>query len=472
MARARAWIDARALIPSGAGVLVGVSGGADSVALLSVLKDLARDQRRAYRLSVGHLDHGLRPASRDDAAFVRELGRRWAVPVVVERADVAGQARRDGRGIEDAARAARYRFLCAAAQDASADVVAVGHHADDNAETILYRVCRGTHLRGLAGMPARRSLGGGATLVRPLLTARREEIEAYCRRRGLQWRTDPTNAETRHRRNAVRHELLPWIRQRLNPRVDEALLRLARAAAEVDTWADGQAVAALDAAVRVADPGRVVLRCEPLRALPEVLQTYALRAAAERAGVPLRALGAERLAELAATVLSDGPPAVALPGGFEARRRGDVLTVARVEPASADVAAVELDAAGTTRLGDGRRVEARVEPLDRDAFAAHCRARRRGAVPGEAWLDADAVRGRPIARSRRDGDAFVPLGAPGRQTVSDFLTNAKLPHEQRSGVVCVCDELGVVWVAPLRIDDRVKVTDTTRRVLRLVLRGP
>ncbi|MBS3735292.1 MAG: tRNA lysidine(34) synthetase TilS, partial [Phycisphaerae bacterium] len=122
-------------------------------------------------------------------------------------------------------------------------------------------------------------------------------------------------------------------------------------------------------------------------------------------------------------------------------------------------------------LGDGRRIVCTVEPLDRDAFDAHCRARRRGDAAGEAWLDADVLRRPLTARPRRAGDAFVPLGAPGRQTVGDFLTNAKVPAERRDRAVCVCDELGVIWVAPGRIDDRVKITDATQRVVRLHLQA-
>ncbi|MBS3733653.1 MAG: tRNA lysidine(34) synthetase TilS, partial [Phycisphaerae bacterium] len=315
-----AWIDAQRLLRPETGVLVGVSGGADSVALLDVLYALAARPDRRYRLTVGHLDHCLRDESPADAAFVGDLAARYGLPAICEQADVADAAARGGRSSEDAARMARYRFLTAAARRCGAAVVAVGHHADDNVETILYRICRGTHLRGLSGMPPARTLNPAVTLVRPLLTARREQIEAYCRRRQLAWRTDATNAETRYRRNAVRHELLPWIRRRLNPRADEALLRLAGAAGEVEAWAVQQAEGVLAAAIETDESDRLVLRCAGLADCSGVVRRYALRAAVERVGVPLRTVGAERLAELAAACEADGPPAVALPGGFEARR--------------------------------------------------------------------------------------------------------------------------------------------------------
>lgn len=470
---ARRLIDARGLLPPGARVLVGVSGGADSVALLSVLGDLAAEPGRGYRLTVGHLDHALRADSADDAAFVRELAESRGLPSVVERADVAAQADRTGRGTEDAARMARYGFLAHAAERHGCSHVAVGHHADDNVETILYRLCRGTHLRGLAGIPASRKLSEcDATLVRPLLEARREEIEAYCRRRGLAWRTDPTNRHTGYRRNFIRNELLPLLRERLNARVDDALLRLAAGAAEVEQWAEAGAAAALDRAVESAGPSRIVLCRDGLRPLSPVVLRYVLRLASERAGVPLRMLGAARLEEMAEVVADDGPAAAALPGGFEARRDGERVVIAPASgPAGVDagLAATPLATPGVNVLGDGRRIECRVEPLDRREFEAFARARATGKRPDEAWLDADALRGRLVARGRREGDAFVPLGAPGRQTVSDFLTNVKAPADERERIACVCDDLGIVWLAPRRIDDRVKVTDATLRVTKLRL---
>jgi tRNA(Ile)-lysidine synthase len=248
-----AFIDARSLLPPGAAVVVGVSGGADSAALLAVLRRLAAMPARGYRLTAAHLNHALRPDAQADADFVADLARRWGIPCVVGRREVAAEARAAGQGIEQAAREARYEFLTQTAKAAGASHVAVAHHADDNVETILYRVVRGTHLRGLAGISASRGLGdSGIALVRPLLERKRVEIEEFCRAEALAWCADSTNADTSYRRNFIRHDLLPLLRSRLNRRADEALLRLAQAAAGAEDVLSSLARAALAGASAVA----------------------------------------------------------------------------------------------------------------------------------------------------------------------------------------------------------------------------
>ncbi len=458
------FIDAHALIPSRATVVVAVSGGADSVALLAALRELGAMRSRQYRLVVAHLDHHLRADSAADAAFVSDLARRWQLPCAVETVDVAAAAREAGVGIEEAAREARYAFLARVAAQYDATHVAVAHHADDNVETALHRIIRGTHLHGLAAMAPRRELGEGLSLVRPLLGTHRDEVEAFCRDRGLAWRTDSTNADTAYRRNFIRHELLPLMR-RLNPRAQEAVERLVAAAVEADGLLEKQALAVLAAAGAIGAEG-AALACAELLAQPPVVQRYALRLALEQAGAPMRMMGAERLEELRA-LLSAPAGAVALGGGYEARRAGERLVIGRpVKTAAAcDESSAPLDVPGTTRVG-GITIDCRVEPFDRAAFGEHCRTR----PAGVELLDAGKLSGPLVVRPRRAGDVFVPLGAPGRTSVSDFLTNLKLPAARRAQVRCICDDLGIVYLWPLRIDDRVKVTDGTREVLRVVVR--
>jgi len=459
------------MLPEGCSVLVGVSGGADSVALLAVLRELTAAGRR-MRISVAHLDHGLRPEGRSDAAFVRGLARQWDLPVVLERRDVLAEARARAEGIEQAARRVRYAFLTAQAERLGADRVAVGHNADDNVETILYRIVRGTHLRGLSGMPpVRRLRGSKALLIRPLLSAWRDQIESYCRQANLKWCEDATNRDVRYRRNFIRHELFPLLRERLNVRAPEALLRLSRAAGEVEQFLDRLSRGALD---RAREPGgppdEIILRAASLAQEPGVVRSYALRGALEEIGAPMRSIGAERLEEFGAMVVSGEPAAVDVGGGVRLRRDGDRVLISRVgkRPGSTAVGPIALALPGRTELPDGRQIECRRVPFDRRSFADH-RDRPR---PGREWLDADQLRGPLICRTRRDGDVFWPLGAPGRQNVGDFLTNAKLPPARRERVRCICDELGIVYLAPLRIDQRVRITERTRDVLQITVEAP
>ena len=477
-----AFIDQRRLLSAGQAVLVAVSGGCDSVALLEILRLLAAEPRRAWNLSVAHLNHRLRPDADADADFVRDLSNRHGLPCVVEAIDVAAIAAGRSMSVETAARTVRYEFLAQAAVRLGATAVATGHHADDNVETILQRIVRGTHLRGLRGIPAARPLAQapGVRLVRPLLAVRREQIERFCICRGLTWRTDSTNADTVHRRNFIRHQLLPLMRDRMNPMVDDALLRLAGAAGAAEDHLVEMGQALLDHARRSSnDPSRLVLDAARLAGAPAVRRCYALRAALEGLGAPMGELSAGQLADLAALPAAPPPAAITLPGNILARREAEELLL---EPAAGPAETpgwhIRLpagpcaagEAVGTFRgqavtLPDGRILRCEELPLDAAAFAAH----RANPRPGTEWLDADCVRGPLMIRPRRPGDAFVPLGAPGRQTVSDFLTNTRLSAARRGEVFVVADEEGIIYLAPLRIADHTRIRETTRRVLRITV---
>ena len=461
------YIDANRLVAPGGCVLAAVSGGADSVAMLSILCALSADPARGYRLAVVHLDHGLRGDSGADAGWVSALAGARSLPCAVRRFPVARFARRRSQGVEEAARAARLAFFRHQAGRVGAACVAVGHHEDDNVETVLYRIVRGTHLQGLGGMAPARYLAEGTRLIRPMLCCARSDIRAYCRRVGVEWRTDPTNAQTTYRRNFIRHELLPMLREKLNPRADQALLRLAAAARDVVGLLDALADEALASARLEEQPGRAVLDAGDLAARPPAVTVAAVRLALVRLGVPLRRLGSDRMGDLA-EALSQGRGVVALPGGFEARCRAGRLILQRCAsqgemPAERWQAPVLLDLAARTALPDGREIICSVRPHDPKAFDDHCRRH----PPGTELLDADKTGPVLHCGPRRRGERFHPLGAPGRQTVSDFLTNLKVSPARRSRTLCVRDARGIVYLAPLRIDERVKITPATRRVLRI-----
>lgn len=230
-------------IPDGAFLLLAVSGGPDSMALLHGTAQLAPE--RHWDLTVAHVDHGLRDDSPDDAAFVaaaaETLGLRWEV----RRVDVSALAAAEGRTLEDAGREARYRFFEEIA--APHALIATGHTADDSAETILLNLLRGSGLSGVSGIPARRG-----RIVRPLLSARRADLRAALDAANIAYLTDPSNADLGYARNRIRHEVLPAI-ERINPAAVEALLRFGRLAADDDALLDGLAAAELER--RVADEG-------------------------------------------------------------------------------------------------------------------------------------------------------------------------------------------------------------------------
>jgi tRNA(Ile)-lysidine synthase len=293
-------------------LVVGLSGGADSVALTDALAALRR--RRGFRLVAAHLDHGLRPGSADDAAFCQSLCDALAVPLRAGSAPVRERARRESGGLEQAARRERYSFLRRVREDEAAAAIAVAHTEDDQAETLLLRLLRGAGVTGLAGMRARRG-----ELLRPLLAVSRAGVLAHLRERGLSWREDASNADPAHLRNRVRHELLPYLAQRFNPRIREALARTAALAAdEADHMA--HEARALRARAGTREGGLLVLDRRLLAAAPPAVARAAVRLALEEMG-GLARVGAGHVEQVLRLARAEAPSGrrLPLPGGREIR---------------------------------------------------------------------------------------------------------------------------------------------------------
>ncbi len=454
--------DSASLIPPQACVLVGVSGGADSVALLTILHELAASDGRDWRLAVAHLNHCLRDSADADEQFVRELAEKLGLECHVDRRDIATEAKETGKTVEEAGRDARLDFFARAADENGYTCVALGHHADDNVETVLHRIFRGTHLRGLGGIAASRQLSRSAELIRPLLQCRRSEIEQFCKARALEWREDETNTDTKYSRNFIRHELLPLLRDKLNPRVDEAISRLALFASQADQFLRSRAMELL-IDEQNHGPDYTGFNTALLTDEPEILQRCVLKLVVEDQGVPLKAMTYDHYQQLAAICRPDGPTSMQLPGGFEAFVENGMLMIAlRGSCGEVEDSPVELNA-NSTALCAGGEIHCDSATFDADQFAEHCTNR----PGGVELIDADKVTLPLTVRHRRDGDRFNPLGLGGTQSVSDFLTNSKLTRADRESVRCICDSKGIVYLAPLRIDERVKVTDKTKRILRI-----
>ncbi|MBW3540954.1 MAG: tRNA lysidine(34) synthetase TilS [Planctomycetes bacterium] len=319
---------AKGLSPTGVGsgrVLVGVSGGPDSVALLRGLLVVA--ERQPLELFVAHFDHGWRPESRDDARWVEDLCCRWSVPCFT------GEARRGGEGAiaaesEEAARNSRYAFLRETAQSVEAKFIAVAHTADDQAETVLHHIVRGTGLAGLAGMPRRRRLEDGIELVRPLLDVPRDVVHDYLQHIGQDFRRDATNDDRSRTRSRLRHDLLPLLRSEFNPQVDSALLRLAAQAAEAREAIEGWARQALDEALLDRSEHVCRLRQPLLAALPRQVQREARRLLWREQNWPRQQMGQHESARQTDLIAAERPP-FTLPGNITATRRGELIVLTR-----------------------------------------------------------------------------------------------------------------------------------------------
>lgn len=315
-------------------LVVAVSGGPDSMALLRLLQ--GNKVAGSGRLVAAHFNHGTRGAdSLDDEAFVVRTCRELGITCEVGRA-AEGELDRTPDGFEQAARAARYRFLEETCGKYGARYIATGHTADDQAETILHRILRGTGLAGLTGIPRTRVLNSLTTLIRPLLPFRRGEIHSYLAKVGQPFREDATNADPRFTRNRLRHELLPQLASDFNPQVIEALLRLGSQASEARAVIDELVGKLTVAAIEDDGPDRVVISCDRISSLSSYLIRELLLYAWRSRGWPEQAMTHEKWQELAAMMadtrmMSDTSEVKKVfPGGVTATKAHGDLTLQRI----------------------------------------------------------------------------------------------------------------------------------------------
>ncbi len=410
------------LLPPDATLIVAVSGGADSLALLHILNQLRH--RARWQLHAATLDHGLRgQAGADDAAFVVQTCNAWGIPVTVGRADVPLLARQRGTGIEETARAARYDFLAATARANHARHIVTAHHADDQAETILLHLIRGSGLQGLTGMNFRLPLPAhpDLTLIRPLLNITRREIEAYCAAHDLRSRHDSTNLDTAYLRNRIRLQTLPDLRQ-LNPQVDRALLQLADIAAVESDYISQQLAELVMPHARL-EAGRVALDRGIFRQLHPALQRRFVRHAAQTLGAA--DAGYEHITQAAALATRGEAGAQALlPGGLRLRVDYSAVVVERADappppynyPLLPRNSVISATTPGHTPLPGGTWT---LHTSDTPVPAAQPLA-----IPSGADL---------ALRTRRAGDQFAPLGLGGHhQSLRKWLINRKIPQALRA----------------------------------------
>jgi tRNA(Ile)-lysidine synthase len=434
-------ISRHAMVAAGDTVLVGVSGGPDSVALLHILVTLAPSL--GVTLRVLHVDHGLRAESACDADFVRRVGTRLGVPVDVARVTVGGGS------VEAAARAARYAALTTAADRVGAARIALGHTGDDQAETVLMRMLEGSGVRGLAGIPAVRG-----RIIRPLIDARRADVVAHLEHAALPWIEDPSNRDLRFLRNRVRHQILPVIAHACEGDVVPSLTRVGRLArATIDT-VDRMAETELKRLGTV-EADAITLSRAALAALPSGVAAELLRQAASRVGgrASLRAWGHRGLARVLAAPAPRRPFHL---GGVVVEVSSDRVRVGT--RATVPLQAYALDVPGRVELSEiGRALEARLV-----SAAGYV-------VPRDAArvaFDAVALPRRLMIRARRRGDRFRPFGA-GERRLKTFLIDAKVPRWERARLPLVDAGGEIIWVVGVRRAALAPVTAATRDVLEL-----
>jgi tRNA(Ile)-lysidine synthase len=460
----RRTIRQHALARPGTRVLVALSGGADSVAVLHLLRDLEHEGDLVV-VGAAHLNHGLRGADADaDEAFCRALAERLNLAFVSARVDVATLAREQKRSIEDAGRSARYAFLERAAAEVGADVIATAHTRDDQAETFLLRLLRGAGTRGLASIQPRRG-----RVIRPVLDVARTELRNFLAMRGEAYREDATNADVSVPRNRIRHELIPYIQSRFSPAAPELLARQAALARDDEDFLQQLAIESLDRIVlRENGPGESIeLDAAALAAAPRALGSRVAHSVLSRLAVA-RAIGAAHVERLLALAANGKEGAcISFPGQYAQRHGGVIRLVAgRGAPTQGQNSfAFELSIPGEVRWQpDGWSIRA-------EHLASGPNDRQWAAKGPEVGVSAASVTLPLGIRSRRPGDRFHPLGAPGVRKLQDFLVDRKVPRAERDALPLVVDGRDrIVWVVGHSVGEDFRVIDPSAGVLLLKVR--
>ena len=457
--RVRATIHERQLLPpEGGTVIVGYSGGADSTALLHLMTRLQGEFN--LRVHAAHLHHGMRLEADDDVRVCEAVCAGLGVPLHVERVDVPALAQAQRVSLEEAGRNARYAFFDRLARELNAVAVALAHTRDDQIETILINLLRGTGPRGLCGMPYKRD-----HIIRPLLDATRAQTHQYCAAHGLPTVFDSTNLDPHQLRRRVRMELIPLLRD-LSPAFDRHLLRLADILENEEAWWDYEVRSLLECgSVASADAETLLQHSKVGREffthLHPAMQRRVLREW-------LRArVGALRLPPYE---ILEGIRRAALEGKRTSWQLSDTLHL------TTDEAALTLH----TKPPDPEPYEYPVQletPILIPQACAWLEARLLNAplpsleaTPDDAFLDADAVQGQLVVRNGRRGDRFQPLGMPAPKKLSDIFVDRKIPRAERWRLPLLCDAAGILWVPGYTIAARARITPDTRRVLHITLR--
>ncbi|MBN1248100.1 MAG: tRNA lysidine(34) synthetase TilS [Anaerolineae bacterium] len=481
-----AYIERHHLLESDAALVVGVSGGPDSVTLLHLLRRLAPAQR--ITLHVAHLNHGIRGKEADgDEAFVVDLASRWDLAVTTERVDIPELARRQKLALEETARRARYAFLCRVAQQCGARQVAVAHNADDQAETVLMHLLRGSGPAGLRGMlpstlmrdyrllPHCAHPPADLRLIRPLLSTSRADIEAYCREHALPTRFDRSNLDTTYYRNKLRHEVLPYLRE-INPQISERLRNLAEVVrADYNLLKEFVSVAR-DTLLVSTLPDALVFDLARWREQPLAIQRAIVRQSAYKLRRTLRDVDFQHV-EHAVQIAQTGqtgaqavlPHQLALTVGYTTLTIGDAdaLHLPAERPWLPPDAEIPIAVPGVTPLPNGWQLHAQ------EMAHWNMETIRRNPNPLVAWLDRDAVGKAPALRTREEGDRFRPQGMDGAEVrLSDFLINIKLPRRWRDHLPLLVADDHILWVTGLRLSQKARVREDSERVAYLRLCGP
>ena len=466
------YIHEQHLFEPGQRVLVGVSGGADSVGLLLVLVELVRSGKLNIQLALAHLEHGIRgEQSRADAEFVADLAKVSDLPIWTEAVDVPALAAERKLCLESAARSARYEFFTRIAIQQQYSAVALAHQADDQAETVLHRVIRGTGLLGLTGIPSRRLLSRQPEvyIVRPMLSCSRAEIEQFLIDRAASWRTDHTNLTLDATRNRIRNELLPKLKAEFNPRVDQALLRLASVAEQASDFLEERAAELFKNLAR-SFGSLVCIELSSLANSHQALQAAIIRYAwAKSLNLPQRDMSFAAVEDILRRgrehLSSNRSDRLDLPVEAAAVYEFGKLLLVSENDRPTGFEPVPLELPGQASVSSlNLTVRALVLPENTELFS-----QLHPADPMSELIDRNSIHGQLVIRPPEPDEIFEPLGGK-LCTMKELMLSCKIPRPLHQLTGILTDEQGPLWLIGYRIAQRARLRPQTVNAVELSCR--
>ncbi len=444
------------MLKKGDRVIVALSGGPDSTALMVVLDLLA--QELDLRLIVAHFNHGLRGVESDeDEIFSRDLSTKKGFIFVSGKMD----QRKKEKGIapEDFYRRERYNFLSKVAEDYQAQKIALGHNMNDQAETVLLNILRGSGLEGLKGfLPIR-----DGRFIRPLIETSRQEIISFLNEEGIPYREDSSNENKRYLRNRIRFELIPYLKEKFNPKIVKSLAQMAEILRPEDEFIRQCVNNILKLPFVQRQQNRIILKIAALNKLDSAIRYRLFKILLENFNPIPNGFSFINIRDLDNLVQKyESGKKIILPLGIEARCEYDDLILERKKNSSKQIIRYEY----TMNLPGSLYIKER-----KLTISSEFKATEECVFNGEnrVCLDLDKIQQPLIVRNRRDGDWFQPLGMQGRQKIKKFFIDHKVPRYKRNEIMLLVDRLSVIWIENMHLNERVKVTAETKNVLKLII---
>ena len=438
-------------------MVVALSGGPDSTALLAVLDAMARELD--LNLIVAHYNHGLRGAESDeDEKVSRGLTQKLGLIYICGKMDQKKVAK--GISPEDFYRRQRYSFLEKIASDYQAQKIALGHNLQDQAETVLLNLLRGSGLEGLKGFLPKRD----GRIIRPLIEISRREIISFLENSGISYRRDSSNEDSMYLRNKIRMELIPYLKEEFNPKIEKNLAQMAGILSTDDDFIKQHVAEALQSLSIQSSQNRILLKIDFLNKLPQAIRWRLFKTILEDLSPAKNGISFINVKSLdILTRKNESGKRVTLPMEIEARcEYGNLILEKKIACLNQIKYEYIINIPGSLYIKE-KNITLSAELIIKENVEFSSK--------NKVYLDLDKIRQPLVVRNRRDGDWFQPLGMPGRQKIKKYFIDHKIPCRERNGIMLLTDSLSVIYIENMHLNDRVKITGETKKVLKMEITG-